>query len=91
MNLVFIAVSYTHLDVYKRQVIHATRAQNGHSTGYGALRSGLPGYVEPEEGLGIVIQRLWAGDSLDDLALDHFRYAVLCYSDGVYDLSLIHI
>jgi hypothetical protein len=66
-------------------VIHATRAQNGHSTGYGALRSGLPGYVEPEEGLGIVIQRLWAGDSLDDLALDHFRYAVLCYSDGVYD------
>ena len=69
-------------------MIHAWRAENGSRTGYPAFQSGLPGYVESEEGTGILMESLWAREDPEQLSRDHFRYAVVSYASGVYDDTL---
>lgn len=66
-------------------LVHAWRAENGASTGYRAFQVGLPGYLEAEEGLGILMESLWSRDDPDALSRDHFRYAAVAYASGVYD------
>jgi hypothetical protein len=68
-------------------IVHARRAENGSRTGFGAFQKGLPGYNMYEEGLGILIEKLWSGEDLDQLSRDHFRYAITSYADGMYDDS----
>jgi len=65
--------------------VHATRAENGYRLGYEAVQTGLPGYQEGEEGLGLLMENLWTGDELDKVGRDHFRYLAVCYADGQLD------
>lgn len=66
-------------------MVHMWRAENGSRTGYSALQTGLPGYLETEEGIGILMESLWSGENPEALSRDHFRYAAVAFAEGAYD------
>lgn len=66
-------------------VIHAWRQENGSNTGFPAMQTGLPGYLETEEGIGLLIESLWSGEDPDTVGRDHYRYVAVAYADGAFD------
>jgi len=66
-------------------IIHVWRAENGSRSGFTALQTGLPGYLETEEGLGLLTESLWSGEDPDVLSRDHYRYAAVAFANGDYD------
>lgn len=63
-------------------LVHALRAKNGYKTGDKKLGSGLPGYLEVEEGLGILAEASLDGE-VPDKAYD--RYVDIALALGVVD------
>ena len=66
-------------------VIHAWRQENGSESGFPAMQTGLPGYLETEEGIGLLVESLWSGEDPDSVGRDHYRYAAVAFADGAYD------
>lgn len=63
-------------------LVHALRAKNGYKTGDSKLATGLPGYLDSEEGLGILAEEAING-VLPDKAYD--RYVDIALALGTID------
>ena len=63
-------------------LVHALRAKNGYKTGDKKLATGLPGYLDSEEGLGILVEEAVNGE-LPDKAYD--RYVDIALALGTID------
>jgi hypothetical protein len=63
-------------------LVHCLRAKNGYKTGDKRLATGLPGYLDTEEGLGILAEAAITGE-LPDKA--HDRYIDIALAAGVVD------
>lgn len=66
-------------------LIHVMRAENGRVKGYSALQTGMPSSQEAEEGLGLLMEKLWAKKPIDEVGRDHYRYMTTAYAAGLLD------
>lgn len=63
-------------------LVHAARAKNGYKTGDTGLATGLPGYLDAEEGLGILVEETVSG-KVPEKAYD--RYIDIALALGTID------
>jgi hypothetical protein len=65
--------------------VHVERAVNGETLGVNPmLVHGMAGTIDFEEGLGLLIEKIWTGKE-EGLERDHYRYLIGTYASGAID------